>query len=368
MASALAYQGILSSVPFLLLIFLMLGKYIMSSNIVFLDFKKTVTLFLPYSQDIILQEVKNLYIAEGSWSIAGIVVCVWFIFPLVDTLRTLFCGVFKEKINRPFLVELAANVLSTFILMCLLMFLVIGEIVYIEIIKPLIKDINIPFDLIDITGNFVITLCGLVLFYYVFIPVKVHVKHILAGSTLTAFAWIVLRPSFALLMHINPQMGFIFGSLKAIFIVFFWVYLYFYVFIAGVEFTALLSKIRLITIECFLSGRTDVAAPAKFTVALNDGQILFDKAAMADCFYYIVSGSISLTVEGQPPVQKIAGDTFGVDEMLMNSLRAKKAVSTSDDTVVFPISQDDLNVLEKINPQVTLMILKQTLIPSCSQN
>ncbi|MBF0518632.1 MAG: YihY family inner membrane protein [Nitrospirae bacterium] len=366
LASALTYQGLLSFIPFLLLIFLLLGKYIMSSDVVFLNFKKTISLFLPYSQDIIIKEARKLYIAEDHWSIASIAVCVWFTFPLVNGLKTLFSSVFKEKINRSFLRELASDVLSTFILMFLLVFLVLGEVIYIEIIKPIIKDINAYFDLIDVTGNFVLTLSGLILFYYLFIPVKVKLKHIVAGASLTAIAWIALRPSFAFLMHINPQMGFVFGSLKAIFVVFFWVYMYFYVLILGVELTASCSQIRLIAVESLLSLRTSkpgAKALARFTLSLRDGLPIYDKGVQADSFYYVVSGLVSLIEDGQPQVQKMSGDTFGVQEMLCNSTRAKTAVAKSDDVIIFPVHSNEFKALEKINPLIPLMIIKNHLIP-----
>lgn len=67
-------------------------------------------------------------------------------------------------------------------------------------------------------------------------------RKVLTGSIITTFLWGIMRPVFGLFISYNPQYGFTFGSLKAIFVIIVWIYYSFGVLLFGIEVIANLRE------------------------------------------------------------------------------------------------------------------------------
>ncbi len=233
--AALAYYGMFASIPLLLLAALLLGRSITSSQAALMGLRRLTYLLVPEFQEIIVKEATSLSRLAMTWGWVGFVSCLSCIFPLVTAIRNVFLTIFGAKRKRTFLIELMRDFVTVILLIVLLIFLVISEIIYDELIIVLLKAVSFPLYIFDFLVNVVISSIGLTVFYYVFIPVKAGFRPIGVTAGLVSIFWGVVSPMLVFFLTLNPKFGIAFGSLKAIFLIFMWVYGVFCVIVLGAE-------------------------------------------------------------------------------------------------------------------------------------
>ncbi|MBF0539399.1 MAG: YihY/virulence factor BrkB family protein [Nitrospirae bacterium] len=238
LCAALAYYGMFALLPFLLLTALLLGKSITSSQEALKGLHRLTYLLVPEFQDVIFNEVISLSRLSDIWGWVGIVSCLSCIFPLVVTIRNVFLTIFMAQRRRPVLVELLRDFSTAIFLIALLIFLVISQIIYDELIINLFMAISFPLYIVDFLVNLTISAIGMTVFYYVFIPIKTGLKRIFVVAVLVSVLWAVINPTLVFLLKLNPRFGIAFGSLKAVFLIFMWVYISFCVIVLGAELIA----------------------------------------------------------------------------------------------------------------------------------
>ncbi|KJU83368.1 cyclic nucleotide-binding protein [Candidatus Magnetobacterium bavaricum] len=238
LAAALAYYGMFALLPFLLLTALLLGKSITSSQEALEGLHRLTYQMVPEFQAVIFNELISLSRLSDTWGWVGIVSCLSCIFPLVVTIRNVFLTVFSAQRKRPVMIEILRDFSTTIFLIVLLIFLVISQIIYDELIIRFFMAISFPLYIVDFMVNLTISTVGMTVFYYAFIPVKVGLKHICVGAVLTSVLWAVINPTLVFLLKLNPKFGIAFGSLKTVFLIFMWVYFSFCVIVFGAEFIA----------------------------------------------------------------------------------------------------------------------------------
>jgi len=200
--------------------------------------------------------------------------------------------------------------------------------------------------------------------YRIFSPVKVKFKYLLGGALFSALFWSVMRPVFFLFLKFNPSYGYTFGSLKALFILFIWVYYSFAVFLLGAELISNLRKKEALFLKgIFYNGhntkKIQHIISRKFVQTYDKGDIIFNYDEEADRMFYIISGSVNITRNNEVINVMKEGEYFGEISLLINTKRTAAAIAAEKDTQVVSISQDNFGIILREEGRITFSILKE---------
>lgn len=240
-AAAFAYYGFFALIPLLLLAVYILGHYILSSQAALKAVGEFTSQMFPDAVKIIIQEVSSLSRHKKMWGTITTITLFWSITPLAGALRNAFRRTFNAERNVPFLKEKLLDAAAVLVILVLFIALVLSELFYSMVISKIFSTHNL-LSLATVSASFILTMLLMTVFYYAFLPFKVKTAHLLAGAYTTAILWAIMKPVFSLFMKFNPTYGFTFGSLKAIFILFMWVYYSFAVILFGGEVIAAARK------------------------------------------------------------------------------------------------------------------------------
>jgi membrane protein len=201
------------------------------------------------------------------------------------------------------------------------------------------------------------------LFYAWFSPVRPRWTHLLAGSFTATFLLSVIRPLFGLLLEFNPDYGYAFGSLKAIFLLIVWVYYTFAVVLLGAEVMANASRKEALLLRGLFLGTLPRGGAERlverFVRTLADGEALFREGEEGHEMFYVASGSVTLT-KGDLVLRVMnTGDYFGEMSMLTGAARTASATASAPDSRVVAISQDNFDTILRENPAIVRSILKE---------
>lgn len=356
-AASLAYYSLFALVPLLLLLFFTLSFFITSSRAVMHRLTLLISQFIPYYSDTILKEVYALARHKGIWGLLSMVALLWASMPLMGTLRTAFFDIFKVEERPSFL---KTKLLDMSIILLTLSLLVGVSFSNVTFKKFLILQGSAV--LYDIT-SYCLTAAIMFLFYLVFAPARVSLFYILAGSVVTTFLWSIIRPVFGLFLSYNPQYGFTFGSLKALFIIIIWIYYSFIVLLFGAEVIAnLRRKDVLILRKLFYEVRTDRASRKlknRFGKNYNSGEFIFKEEEKGNDMFYIMSGSVRLVKKGQALGIMQKGEYFGEMALLIGTPRTTSAQAEEDNTVVIAITPENFETLLREEPKIAILFLKE---------
>lgn len=282
-AASLAYYSLFALVPLLLLLFFTLSFFITSSRAVMNRITLLISQFIPYYSDTIMKEVFALARHKGVWGLLSMLALLWASMPLMGTLRTAFFDIFKVEERPSFL---KTKLLDMSIILMTLSLLVGVSFSNVTFKKFLILQGSTV--LYDIT-SYCLTAVIMFLFYLVFSPARVSLFYILAGSVVTTFLWSIIRPVFGLFLSYNPQYGFTFGSLKAIFIIIIWIYYSFIVLLFGAEVIANLRRkdvliLRGCFMKCALTGLRESSRADLEKITIQENLYLKKKKKAMICF------------------------------------------------------------------------------------
>ena len=359
-AASLAYYSLFALVPLLLLLFFTLSFFITSSKAVMNRLTMLISQFIPYYSDTIMEEVFALARHKGIWGLLSMLALLWASMPLIGTLRTAFFGIFKVEERPSFL---KTKLLDMSIVLLTLSLLVGVSFFNVTFKKFLILEGSTV--LYDIT-SYCLTAAIMFLFYLVFVPARVSLFYILAGSVVTTFLWSIIRPVFGLFLSYNPQYGFTFGSLKALFIIIVWIYYSFIVLLFGAEVIANLRRKDVLMLRgLFYEVRTDRASrklKSRFGKNYNSGELIFkegEEKEKGNDMFYIMSGSVRLVKKGQVLGIMQKGEYFGEMALLIGTPRTTSAQAEEDNTVVIAITPENFETLLREEPKIAILFLKE---------
>jgi YihY family inner membrane protein len=221
-AANLAYYGFFSLIPLLLLVVILLSNLTLSSEQVLKGTQTLAEEIVPQSSEVLLKEISTLA-AKRIWGLYSMIALLWIIIPFASALRSAFAQVFKMEQTIGFVKEYLLSVVAAFALLVLFLVLVITRIVY----SIVLVNIVAAFPIVQYAATVVpvaVSLLFVGFFFFVFCPVKLTRQELVIGSLITTFLFFVIRPIFAMILRINPDFGYAFGSLKAIFVLTVWVY------------------------------------------------------------------------------------------------------------------------------------------------
>lgn len=356
-AASLAYYSLFALVPLLLLLFFTLSFFITSSRAVMSRLTLLISQFIPYYSDTIMKEVFALARHKGIWGLLSMLALLWASMPLIGTLRTAFFDIFKVEERPSFL---KTKLLDMSIVLLTLSILVGVSFFNVTFKKFLILQGSTV--LYDIT-SYCLTAVIMFLFYLVFAPARVSLFYILAGSVATTFLWSIIRPVFGLFLSYNPQYGFTFGSLKALFIIIIWIYYSFIVLLFGAEVIANLRRKDVLMLRgLFYEVRTDRASrklKSRFGKNYNSGEFIFKEEEKGNDMFYVMSGSVRLAKKGQVLGIMQKGEYFGEMALLIGTPRTTSAQAEEDNTVVIAITPENFETLLREEPKITILFLKE---------
>src|SRR3989338_8087691 len=360
-AANLAYYGFFSLIPLLLLVVILLSNLTLSSEQVLKGTQTLAEEIMPQSSEMLLKEISTLA-AKRIWGLYSMIALLWIIIPFASALRSAFAQVFKMEQTIGFVKEYLLSVVAAFALLVLFLVLVITRIVY----SIALVNIVAAFPIVQYAATAVpvaVSLLFVGFFFFVFCPVKLTKRELVIGSLITTILFFVIRPIFAMILRINPDFGYAFGSLKAIFVLTVWVYYSFLVVLFGSEVMANIRRRDALLVRGLFLGRAGVPKKrspflAKFVQAYDVNTILFEKGDPGGEMFYILSGSVAVKNNGATIRTLGAGDYFGEMAMLLNEPRTTTIAIASPGTQLVAISQNNFETLLRENPAIVRSILK----------
>lgn len=353
-AATLAYYGFLSLMPLLLLAIFVLGLVLRSSEQVLSALGSALTGLFPTFNLDLLGELQTLA-ARKVWGVVSVVVLLWSMTPFAAAARSIILRTFKteQRLNvvKAKLLDVSA------ILVLLTLFLVL---VLLKVLVP-------PALMLRLGGPvlpFLLTLFALAFVYMVFAPVRLARVEWLAGAVVATVLLSAMRPAFGLLLQYNPDFGYAFGSLKAIFLLIVWVYYTFAVLLFGAEVVANTRRRESLVLRRFLL-EGPAARPVRpalldrFVRRLDKDEVLFREGEEGHDLYVVLQGTISLQRGGRELAVIRAGDYFGEMSMLLDAPRSAGAMAAEPDTQVIAVSGANFDLLLREHPALVRRMLKE---------
>ncbi|MGE5789771.1 MAG: YhjD/YihY/BrkB family envelope integrity protein, partial [Syntrophaceae bacterium] len=272
-------------------------------------------------------------------------------------------NVFKTDRNAGFLREKLIGFLAVLLFLLLFIGLVGPQILYAPLGESLAQKSWLLGALNDVFTPLTGTLF-LALFFMVFSPVRLEWWNILVSAIFTAGLWSVVRPLFVAFLQYNPNYGFAFGSLKAVFVLVVWIYFTFAVILFGTEILSNIRRREALLLSRFFEDRRSGAAPlptvpSRFIRSHEPGEIIFDENSAGREMFYVLSGSVRILKNGILLREMTAGDYFGEMAMLIQAPRTAAAVASAPDTRLVVISESNLETILRENPKIVVSFLKE---------
>jgi membrane protein len=362
-AATLAFYGVFALIPLCLAVMFLLSQFFVSSQPVSRAIEHLIIQIVPQYYEIILREVFSLA-EKKALGFIGLIPLLWAIVPLVSTIRAGFINVFKTQRTAGFVREKLIDFLAVLLFLLLFIGLVGGEILYASALgNYLDQKSGLP----SLLNAVVPPMAGalfLALFFLVFSPVRLEGWNILVSAIFTAVLWSVVRPLFVAFLQYNPDYGFTFGSLKAIFVLVIWVYYTFAVILFGTELLANIRRREALLLSRLFEDRKSVAAPfpvvpSRFIRSHEPGEVIFEEDSTGREMFYILSGSVRILKKGRLLREMVAGDFFGEMAMLIQVPRTATAVAAAPDTRLVAISESNLETILRENPAIVVSFLKE---------
>ena len=365
-AATLACYGFFSLMPLLLLVVYLLSVFVQSSEKILSAIGDITEQIFPNFSDAILKEVLVLS-HQRVWGFISIALLLWSITPFVGAMRNALRRIIRSDASLSFLKAKLLDLAAVIALLLLFVFLSAGKVFSVAGILPGRFQGHLAFDLIRTFGVLVVT-AGIIAFFYVaFSPIRFRFTSLIGGSVVATILLAVIRPVFGWFLHFNPNYGYVFGSLKAVFLLIIWVYYTFAVVLYGAEVVAAIERKEALLLRgLFLAPphTRKLSSPllARFVRTLSSGEVLFREGETGSEMLYVLAGCVHLSRGGHELAVMNPGDYFGEMSLLLNAPRTATATVASEDAQVVAISQANLDLLLRDNPQIVRAILKEMAV------
>lgn len=352
-AATLAYYGFLSLMPLLLLAIFILGLVLRSSEQALSALNEALTGIFPTFNPSLLGELQILA-SRKVWGVVSVVVLVWSMTPFAAAARSAISRIFKTERRLNVVRAKLLDVSAILVLLVLFLGLVLMKVL-------------VPGQVLNQLGGpvlpFVLTVGALMFVYGVFAPVRLARAEALAAAVVAAVLFAAMRPAFGLLLCYNPDFGYAFGSLKAIFLLIVWVYYTFAVLLFGAEVAANTRRREALVVRRFLlegGVRADSRSALldRYVRRLDAGAWLFREGDEGHDLYIVLQGAVRLSRGGQELKVARPGDYFGEMSMLLNARRSAGAEALEADTQLIAVSAGNFDLLLRENPDLVRRMLK----------
>ncbi len=365
LSASLSFYALFALIPLVLLIFYLLSHLVFSSDFAIVKLAILTSNIMPDFSSKIMVEVYEASQSKAAWGALGLLVLFWTITPLAKAMRTSFHDI-SSIVERPsFLKGKLTDILSVLgILLLFFAFTAAGFAV--EEIVRLLAD-HLPEDILGLVGGGItlaITTSLIALFYKMFFPMRVSIRHIFVGALLTALLWLLMRPAFGLFLSLNQNFGAVFGSMKNMFVSITWLYLNFAVFLFGAVLIATLRKQDALLLKGLFNDAPDkdnyiTALMLRYGLVLNAGDYVFKTGNNERSLYYLVAGEVHLTKDDEVLRKIKESNYFGEAASLTEQPTTSDAVVASVEASIIVIHAENIDALLTGEPKVARRLLKQ---------
>lgn len=357
-AATLAYYGFLSLMPLLLLLIFALGWVAESSEAVLAALRAQLADLFPTFDDALLGELAALA-RQRVWGVISFVVLLWSMTPFAGAARHAVVFIFKGEHKPAFLREKAVDLVVVLALLVLFLLLTASRLFLVAVPMEVTQWVR--------GGRAIfawLLSAGVVgLFYKVFAPVPLRWREATVGALTAAFLLSLIRPLFGLLLQYNPNFGYAFGSVKAIFLLIVWAYYTFAVLLFGAELAANTRRREALLLRGFLAdaqptSRTPQRLLEPFLRRFDKDVVLFREGDEGHEMFFIRAGAIRLTRGGVELRVLGVGDYFGEMSMLLGAPRAATATAVEPDTELVAIAERNMDLILRENPAIVRRLLR----------
>ena len=364
-AAALAYYGFFALIPLLLLLVFAASRFVVASHVALAAIESLGAQLFPEFGEILVRELRTLS-QQRAWTAVSLLLLFWSLTPLAATVRAAFCRTFAPARPMPLWRAKLRDIAGALTLLGLFTLVVAGKIVYGAVARRLPQGLPLAVDALHFGGSFALTTLGLALFFAVFAPVRLSWRELFGGAATAAVLLFALRAAFGAFLRFNPNYGFAFGSLKAVFLLFMWVYLFFAALLLSAEIMANVRRRDTAFLRLFFEGpapagrgRAREALARKFERVYETGERIFAEGEPGRVMYIVQAGAVRLTRGGRALHTVEAGGFFGEMSMLIETPRTAGAVAAAPATRVLEISRENFDAILQEHPRVAVTLLKE---------
>ena len=360
-AATLAFYGFLAMPPLLLLAVVILGVFVQSSQGVTDVMATTISQVLPTFDQTIIAELVKLS-SNRIWGIIGVGFLVVSVVPFAGTIRDTLGRVLKVGNQIGFLKSWLVDGAGAIALL-LLVVLLTGS----NVVAVLAQHTSLGTPVAIVlrhAGLFLVTVIVLSFFYLMFsYPTLVRPSHLLCGSVVAAVLLALIRPVFGLVLEYNPNYGYMFGSLKAVFLLVVWIYYAFCAIFLGAE--AMASSLRreaLLLRRLFLQregAQVWIRILQRFLRVHARGESIIREGEPGHEMFCILDGEVVLRKGGVVLKTMHAGEYFGEMSMLLDVPRTATATAGAGGAVLAAISRSNFDTILRENPAIVRGLLQE---------
>lgn len=365
LSASLSFYALFALIPLILLIFYLLSHLVFSSDYAIVKLAILTSNIMPEFSGKIMSEVYKASNSKAAWGAVGLFILLWTITPLARAMRSSFYNISSIVEQPSFFKGKLRDILSVLgILLLFFTFTAAGFIVE-EIVRFLA--VHLPKGVLSFVGGSItlaVTTSLIALFYKMFFPMRVSLRHIFIGALLTALLWVLMRPAFGLFLSINQNFGAVFGSMKNMFVSITWLYVNFAVFLLGSVLIATLRKQDALLLRGLFDDVPDKdnyieALMQRYGMALQQNDYIFEIGNTDRSLYYLVSGEVHLTNEHGILRKITANNYFGETASLTEKPTMSNAVIASPDARIIVIRAENIDAMLTDNPKIAMRLLKQ---------
>lgn len=363
-AATLTYYGFLSLMPFILMVFFLLGLFMRSSDAVLAAVGGILNSFFPAFTGGILDELVGLS-HKKTWGLIGVVLLLWSIVPFAGTIRFAMARIFKTERKFNFMVSKLFDMAAVVALLSLFIMLVAGKIFYALKADTVSAKMGAVFPVFDFIVAPLLIVAGLAFFYLVFCPVRPRFLEIISGALTAAVLLAIIRPLFGLFLKFNPGYGYAFGSLKTIFLILIWIYYTFVIILFGAVVIGVIRRREALLLKGLFhgahSGKKILSRVllGKLIKEYQPGEHVFVENEPGDEMFFVFEGQVDLLKSGRLLKRVGQDEYFGEMSMLINTPRTATATVVGDDTKLIAVKASNFEAIMRENPDIVLSLLKE---------
>ena len=329
-----SFYFLFTLIPFIILIFLVLSKWVSNSDIIFNELQNITSNLLPEMSEKIMLQVKKFTDSSKGLGWFWFFILFWAASPLANSLRKNFLIIFNKKIKRKFYV-------NKFIDIVILLLVIFLFFIYIFISKYLVDLAGLFHSLIPVSEKSVLLILfssvSLIMFIAIFFKIMTPEKKLpqsllLIGAAASCIVWIFLHEMFDLIMSMSQSYGIFYGSMRNLFISLIWLFLNVAGFLIGIELIAFIFNLEVYKFRSLFLQPSKSLLKIFFQshiTRLQKNVVLFNYGMPSTSIYFIVDGQIKTTINGQERLFH-NNQYFGELSVINNTKRLGEAVVVSD--------------------------------------
>lgn len=370
LSASLSFYAMFALIPLVLLMFFLFSQLIFSSDYAIVKLAIITSNLVPQLSNSIMTEVYSTARHQAAWGALGLFVLLWTVTPLAGAMRAAFYSI-ASLVEAPSFIKRKVKDIFAIIGMLLLFFLFTFAGLMLEKVIVFLGASSrfLQYEMLATLTSLGLTTLLISVFYFVFFPARLYIKHILIGALFTAILWLLMRPAFTLFLSMNESYGSVFGSMKNLFISITWLYVNFAVFLLGTELIATLRKKDVLLLKGLFdeSSEQSIATQSHYVKKLmqrygkvyEKDDIIFKHGEATSHLYYLVTGEVEIIKNNKILRMVHGGEYFGEMAMLTNTPTIAEAKVSSINAEVITMDTDNIETLLLDEPKVAMRFLRK---------